>query len=506
MKIQLNHNGMDYQVDLTKPIDLSLPLISDASGPKCFFAPDFKTTPFQSGDFIGSVEKGAPVNFLNVSINPHGNGTHTECMGHISDKGYSINNELKEFHHMAWVASISPEELDNGDTIISEKQIRALPIDDNNVKAVIIRTLPNQESKKTRNYSDSNPTYFTTAALQALVDLGVEHLLVDLPSVDREYDDGKLAGHKVFWNYPSEERLHCTITEMIFVNNEVKDGLYFLNLQIAPFEMDASPSKPVLYKLRRMNQKIDQLAEILDKAAFEAKPIAQLKDEHNISLEESYQIQETSIKRREDRGDYLVGYKMGFTSKAKMIQMGVDDLIWGRLTKTMWIDNKGSLDFSKSIHPRVEPEIAFLVKEDISSALTLATAKDYVSSVAPAIEVIDSRYENFKFSLEDVIADNCSSSAFVLGEWLDVETKISDLDISISLDSEVQHVGTSNAILDNPWQSFVEATRLITAYGDTIKKGQIILAGAATPAVYVKPGQIAEAKVTGMSIVTLNIK
>jgi len=504
MKIQLKNNGETYKVDLSKPIDISLPLISHATGPKCFNAPDFKKTPFKAGDFIGSVKEGSPVNFYNVEINPHGNGTHTECMGHISDKGYSINKELKNYHHIAQLATLTPESIENGDEVITEKQIEALLLDEN-IKALIIRTFPNEQSKKTRNYSETNPAYFTTQALEKLVSLGIEHLLIDLPSVDREYDDGKLAGHKVYWNFPEENRLHCTITEMIFVENDIMDGRYFLNLQIAPFEMDATPSKPILYRLEKMNEKINKLAELLDRAALKATAIPQVKEQYNITLEEAYHIQAASINHREERGDILVGYKMGFTSKAKMIQMGVDDLIWGRLTKTMHIENHGAIDFSKFIHPRVEPEIAFLVKSDITFSLTLAQAKEYVSSVAPAIEVIDSRYENFKFSLEDVIADNCSSAAFVVGKWQDVNTVIEDLEISISLDNEVQHSGNSNAILDNPWESFLEATRLITVYGDTIKAGQIILAGAATPAVYVKPGQLAQANVQGMSTVTLKI-
>ncbi len=504
MKIQLSYNKNSYTADLSKPLDISIPLVPGSSGPKCFYAPDFKTYPYTSGDFIGSVSAGAPVNFYNVEINPHGNGTHTECMGHISDKGYTINRALRQAHHIAELITVEPSLLENGDRVISKKDLDA--INQGAVPpALIIRTLPNESSKKNRDYSDSNPPYFTTEALSLLVKKGIEHLLIDLPSVDREYDDGKLAGHKVFWGFPSEDRLHCTITEMIYVDEHIEDGRYLLNIQIAPFEMDATPSKPVLYALKNMENKINKLAELLDHAAISAQPVTQVKEEHNVALKEAYDIQAASIKRRVGRGDLLVGYKMGFTSKAKMEQMGVDDLIWGRLTQTMHIINNGSLDFSKFIHPRAEPEIAFLVKHDIKSALTLAEAKQNVTSVAPAIEIIDSRYQNFKFTLEDVVADNCSSSAFVIGEWEDVDTEISNLSMTISLDGDLQHEGNSNAILDDPWESFIEATRLITAYGETIKAGQIILAGAATPAVYLKKGQVAEAQVQGMSPVKLTI-
>lgn len=248
MRINLNHNQQSFEVDLSKPIDISLSLDPNSKVPKCFYAPDFKIAPYQSGDFIGSVKAGAPVNFYNVSFNPHGNGTHTECMGHISDRGYTINQELQEYHFMALLLSVTPEVLDNGDKVISKSALRSLN-DEVLTKALIIRTLPNASDKTRMDYSGTNPCYFTTEALAYLVELGIEHLIIDLPSVDREEDDGALAGHKVFWAYPSEDRLHCTITEMIYVPDQIIDGMYFLNMQIPSFEMDAAPSKIVLYNL-----------------------------------------------------------------------------------------------------------------------------------------------------------------------------------------------------------------------------------------------------------------
>ena len=191
-------------------------------------------------------------------FNPHGHGTHTECLGHITREFYSINQCLKQFFFTAELISIEPESLDD-DLVITKAQIEkalststALSV---TREAIVIRTLPNSDSKKHKNYSKTNPPYLAEDAAIFIRKMGVKHLLIDLPSVDRENDEGKLLAHKAFWNVKdvnnlnADARLDCTITEMIFVDDEVKDGKYILNLQIASFENDASPSKPVLYSL-----------------------------------------------------------------------------------------------------------------------------------------------------------------------------------------------------------------------------------------------------------------
>lgn len=251
---------------------------------------------------------------------------------------------------------------------------------------------------------------------------------------------------------------------------------------------------------------LNEVATYLDSAAANAKSVSQLRGNYPVTLEEAYKVQDLSIQRRIVRGESLIGYKMGFTSVAKMEQMGVHDLIWGRLTDSMCIVDGGFLEISKFIHPRAEPEIAFRVNQDITSEVALEDVISIVDGLAPAIEVIDSRYENFKFSLEDVVADNCSSAALVVGKWMSPSQQIRDLNISLSIDDEVLHKGNSNAILDNPWMSLQKATRLITDYGDTIKKGQIILAGAATPAVYLKACNKVSVAVDGFDAITLNVE
>jgi len=251
MIIHLHHNKEEYSCDLSKPLDICIP----TGNVRCFYAPPFEAIPFTSGDFIGAVKSGAPVNFFDVKVNPHGNGTHTECLGHITAVQQSINQQLTQFHFIARLISVDLLAQANGDQVITLKELKnncpeQLP------SAIIIRTLPNLIEKYTKDYSGTNPPYLEEAAMAFLVEKGVEHLLIDLPSVDREVDEGKLLGHHTFWNINNVnkeigERTHCTITELIFVNENIADGLYLLNLQIAPFQLDASPSKPILYRLNR---------------------------------------------------------------------------------------------------------------------------------------------------------------------------------------------------------------------------------------------------------------
>jgi arylformamidase len=245
MNIQLYFNNELYFVDLNRPHDISIPLLSGNNNPSAWHAPTVSFTPVISGDFIGDIEKGSPVNFFNVTLNPHGNGTHTESMKHISSKGQTINQSLRQFHFIAQLISIAPEQTGN-DLVITK---RILPHISINAKALIIRTLPNTNEKLTKSYSGKNPPYISVGAMQEIVRAGIEHLLIDLPSVDKEKDDGLVASHKVFWDINNVPRKQATITEMVFINNDIQDGLYLLNIQVPSFELDAAPSKPVIYKM-----------------------------------------------------------------------------------------------------------------------------------------------------------------------------------------------------------------------------------------------------------------
>ena len=256
MKIFFENNGKHYESDLSKPLDISIPLEAGSDTVNCFYAPFMETAPVVAGDFIGSTQQGGPVNFLNVKLNPHGNGTHTECVGHIAKEKYSINQSLLNFHHFAKVISVQPETLENGDQVIFKNQIEKL-FQKEEAEAIVIRTLPNLDAKLKRHYSGTNPTYLHEDATKYLVDCGVQHLLIDLPSVDREEDEGALLSHHAFWKYPEATREHATITELIFVKNEIEDGLYLLHISIASFEIDVSPSKPVLYRVLPVEKKME---------------------------------------------------------------------------------------------------------------------------------------------------------------------------------------------------------------------------------------------------------
>lgn len=249
MVIRFTHLNKEYWADLSKGIDISIPLIHNASGPKCFYAPDFRVEAVRAGDFIGSTEEGSPVNFKNIFVNPHGNGTHTECAGHITSKPFTINQCLKTFHFVARLITVKPKLMPDLDRIITDDVLEILGNFDD-VQALAIRTLPNGDDKLSKDYSGSNPPYFTEEAIQFLNDNGIKHLLTDLPSIDREEDGGKLAGHKAFWGYPDFSGWDKTITEMVFIPSDIQDGLYFCNIQVVSIESDASPSKVVLYPMK----------------------------------------------------------------------------------------------------------------------------------------------------------------------------------------------------------------------------------------------------------------
>ncbi|PHI21422.1 4-oxalocrotonate decarboxylase [Lewinellaceae bacterium SD302] len=250
----------------------------------------------------------------------------------------------------------------------------------------------------------------------------------------------------------------------------------------------------------------NEIAATLDEAAFSATATGQISQNQSFDLADAYAIQAASLDRRHGRGEKLTGFKLGFTSKAKMEQMGVHEIIWGRLTDRMAIENGGQLHRSKHIHPRVEPEIAFLIGRPIERALSVDEVAGYLEGVAGALEIIDSRYENFKFSLEDVIADNCSSAAYVLGEWQHPTTDVVNVSIEMKINGELSQAGSSSAILGNPLAALAEITRILSEQKIIIKAGMIILAGAATPAVYVNAGDRIEGTFTGLGGVKLTVK
>jgi len=235
------------KVDLSNPLDLSISLRASNKNPEAWYVNPPLIEPVQLDQWVGRVSEGASVNFNNITFNPHAHGTHTECVGHISKEFYSVNKTLLSFFFIAEVISITPEKREK-DQVISRKQLES-HLHNKEVEAIVIRTLPNNPKKKEKKYSHTNWPYLTENAALYLRELGINHLLIDLPSIDREKDEGKLMAHKAFWGYPKNPRSYATITEFVYVSNTVIDGSYLLNLQMAPIENDASPSRPVLYKI-----------------------------------------------------------------------------------------------------------------------------------------------------------------------------------------------------------------------------------------------------------------
>ncbi len=190
-----------------------------------------------------------------------------------------------------------------------------------------------------------------------------------------------------------------------------------------------------------------------------------------ITLADAYAIQKESVGRRYARGERQVGIKMGFTSREKMVQMGVHDMIWGRLTDRMIVEDGGTTSFKTYVHPRIEPEIAFLLKRELVGTITPLQALSAVEAVAPAVELIDSRYQAFKFSLTDVVADNSSSSGFVVGPWHAPDIDFSNLGIVVSFNGSPVLVGSTAAILGHPLRSLVAAARFAAEADEPLQAG-----------------------------------
>ena len=205
MQTTINFKAKDYIVDLSKPLDISIGLRGDEKNPVAWYLEAPKINPVKDGDFIGKVSEGASVNFNNIQFNPHAHGTHTECVGHISREFYSINQTLKTFFFFAKLISVEPE-TEGEDKVISEAILKE-KIQPNATEALIIRTLPNFREKQTKKYSHTNWPYLSEEAAVYLRNSGIKHLLIDLPSIDKEKDGGKLLAHKAFWNYPNKVSL-----------------------------------------------------------------------------------------------------------------------------------------------------------------------------------------------------------------------------------------------------------------------------------------------------------
>lgn len=269
MNARLQLGDREVRVDFAQPRDLSVEL--DFQGPQVrhFGAPRASARPFSVPGFPGSVARGASCNCETISLIPHCNGTHTECAGHLTHEPLHAHRIVPRDLLPALLLStkpVSPRETPEGtdpaprpdDLLVTRDALRASWPGESpfTPQALVIRTLPNDSGKRTRDYTDTTPPYLTREAAQYIVERGVEHLVVDLPSIDRAHDEGRLTAHRIFFGLPPGEatlararRSRCTVTELAYIPDENADGPYFLQLQVPAINGDAVPSRPLLYRL-----------------------------------------------------------------------------------------------------------------------------------------------------------------------------------------------------------------------------------------------------------------
>lgn len=248
------------------------------------------------------------------------------------------------------------------------------------------------------------------------------------------------------------------------------------------------------------------LAAYLDAGQQERCEVDQLGE---LSLARAYDVQRELVARRLARGEHIVGSKLGLTSKAKWEQMGVNEVIVGVLTDEMTVADGADLDLSRFIHPKAEPEIAFRLAVDVDPTDPDVDIAGAVDAVAAALEIIDSRYRDFKFTVTDVIADNTSAAGYVVGPWSPVPTDRTELDqrpVELLVDGDVVQEGATADILGSPWEALRALVPLSAKHGIALRAGDVVLAGAATAAVLLSAGQHVQARVEGLGTVSVGTR
>jgi 2-oxo-3-hexenedioate decarboxylase len=211
-----------------------------------------------------------------------------------------------------------------------------------------------------------------------------------------------------------------------------------------------------------------------------------------ITLEDAYKIQKNNIKKDLQIGDHFVGWKMGLTSLAKQRSVGVNQPIYGRLLKSMII-SQGEFSLEGLIHPRVEPEFAFLINKKLEGdKVTEQDVWQATECIIPAVEIIDSRYRDFSFNLIDVVADNASSSKFFISERTFKPTQFQweKVKVQMKLNGGVVQEGIGSAVLGHPVHSVVALVKMLHSTGHCVEPGMIVLTGGITEAIHFFSGDL----------------
>jgi hypothetical protein len=231
--------------------DISIPLAFDAAQPTFFGAAPASGSVVAAGSFVGDVRRGGSCNCSTHTLTPHCNGTHSECIGHVTAERLDVRELSTEHFIPALLVSVSSVPLITRDALTTA----AGPHQLSHYRALVVRTLPNSRSKLQRNYDRAPAPYFDAEAMRWIVGSGITSLVVDLPSLDRS-DDAELTTHRIFWGLApgatsaaQATRPTAMVTELAFIDDSIADGPYLLNLQVAPFVADAAPSRPILLPL-----------------------------------------------------------------------------------------------------------------------------------------------------------------------------------------------------------------------------------------------------------------
>lgn len=255
---------------------------------------------------------------------------------------------------------------------------------------------------------------------------------------------------------------------------------------------------------------IDDIALTLHTARKEGKPLKQFSASiTDFQRSDAYLIQDAGIKLREKEGEKVVGLKMGLTSEEKRKQMNLDAPLYGVLTHKMQVLDQGTYELRGSIHPKIEPEVAFFFDKELKGSVTYDEVIDATASICSALEILDSRYEGFKyFSMEDVISDNSSSSHFILGPRVEnfYGIKMDDMEMKMFVNGELVATGSSKAISGDPVNSIIEQVKLLSERGKSIPAGSFVLAGAATAAVNLEEGMEVKLEVSGLHPVSVKVR